>query len=188
METLSALFRDPHVAHQAAGALLDHGLREEQLTLVTLAQDTYDPEHVRGTPDHPEAEISVTTPADAAAGAAIGAGTGLGLGALALAVALFVPGFGWVTGGGALATGLLATLGTTAAGAVTGGVAGYLMDMGMPTEVAQEIKHELGEEGAILSVDIAGGTLTTFEVENILRKYGDPRLVRHHLAITRSQS
>ena len=186
METLSALFRDPQVAHQAAGALLDHGLREEHLPLVTLAKDAHDPEHVRGTAEKPESEVSTTTPADAAAGAAIGAGTGLGLGAVAMAVALFVPGFGWVTGGGALATALLATLGTTAAGAVTGGVTGYLMDMGMPADVAQDLEHVVGDEGAILSVDLAG-TLTSVECEEILAKYGNPRLVRHHLAVTKSQ-
>ena len=39
---------------------------------------------------------------------------------------------------------------------------------------------------AAVSVDLAG-TLTSVECEEILAKYGNPRLVRHHLAVTKSQ-
>src|SRR5205085_9990716 len=76
--------------------------------------------------------LSTTTPADAGVGAAKGAGIGLGVGVLAALASIFVPGFGLVAGGGALATAIAGAVGTTAAGAIAGGVHGYLKDQGVP--------------------------------------------------------
>ena len=45
--------------------------------------------------------------------------------------ALFVPGVGWVLGGGALASAIVGAAAATAAGAAAGGVYGYLKDQGL---------------------------------------------------------
>ena len=179
MTCLSAIFRNPQHAHKAAGALLDHGLSSDRLTLITLHQVPEDPEHVEGETEHPEREITTTTPADAAHGAFKGAGVGLGLGALATLVCLFVPGFGWVTGGGALATALTATLGTTAAGAITGGAVGWLVDQGLPHEIAEDYEQALRDQGALLTVELSDTELSRFEVEGIATKYGAERVAMH---------
>lgn len=86
-----------------------------------------------------ERGITVTTAADAARGAAGGSLWGLGLGVLAGLAALTVPGVGPVLAAGPLWLALTGAAGATAAGAVAGGIAGYLEDQGVPSETA--IRH-----------------------------------------------
>jgi hypothetical protein len=116
--------------------------------------------------------ISTTTPGDAAAGAAKGAGIGLGLGALAALASLMVPGVGLVVGGGALATALAGAAGATAAGAVAGGVHGYLKDQGVPDHIAADYNKAVENGGAVMSINISNSEVTESEVRQILNKYG----------------
>jgi hypothetical protein len=116
--------------------------------------------------------ISTTTPGDAAAGAAKGAGIGLGLGALAALASLMVPGVGLVIGGGALATALAGAAGATAAGAVAGGVHGYLKDQGVPDHIAADYNRSIENGGAVMSINISNSEVTESEVRQILNKYG----------------
>src|SRR5688572_15374801 len=137
--TLYASFSDPEMAEKAIGALLDHGVRGEDVTVVTNEtwsrsrygdfDDDHDADDVE---DHAKAGVTTTTAGDAASGAAKGAGIGLGVGAAAALASMFIPGFGLVMGGGALASALAGLATTTAGGAIAGGATGYLKDQGVP--------------------------------------------------------
>src|SRR6185369_2999416 len=120
--TIYASFADASLAEKAAGALLDFGLRAEDLSIVSSRTDDQemderfdDRELGRNTADEykpkqdstehaAKSGISTTTPGDAASGASKGAGIGLGVGIAAALASIFIPGFGLVAGGGALAT------------------------------------------------------------------------------------
>src|SRR4051812_39165893 len=105
-DTLYASFADPSLAEQAAGALLDHGVKNEDISLVAGEQygrtryanhpavASYTGDLVADDDDAEEAHendpvavakhgITTTTGADAASGALAGAGVGLGIGTLA---------------------------------------------------------------------------------------------------------
>jgi hypothetical protein len=129
-------------------------------------------DHASHTEHAAKSGISTTTGADAAKGAAEGAGIGLGLGVLGGLATLFVPGFGLVLGGGALAAAIAAAAGTTAAGAIAGGVTGYLKDQGMPSEVATDYDTAVQNGGAMLSLNVPSGKLDAAEANEILAKYG----------------
>jgi len=116
--------------------------------------------------------LTTTTGGDAAAGAAKGASIGLGLGVLGGLATLLIPGVGFVTGMGALATAIGAGLGTTAAGAITGGVYGFLKDQGVDEAVAQDYQHAIEHGGAMLSVHVPSGDIDGAAVQDLLNKYG----------------
>lgn len=113
--------------------------------------------------------ISTTTAGDAAKGALGGAGIGLGLGVLLGLAAVAIPGVGLVAGAGALVAGLTAATG--AAGAIAGGVYGYLCDLGLPPETARRLSDNLQAGGPILSITLTG-EIPEGEIVSILRKYG----------------
>lgn len=217
--TLYASFEDASAAEKAAGALLDHGARAEDISIIATeeygrskgvpASTMYDPptdrtraaanigpdEYNTMTVDRETGEvdpmdrdnspvtrdrtedvdaesgISTTTGEDAASGAGKGAAIGAGVGIIAGLAALIVPPFGLVAGGGALATALAGAAGATAAGAIAGGVFGYLKDQGVPEHVARSY-HEVYERGgAILSVHVPSGDVDEAKAESILNKY-----------------
>ena len=167
--TLHASFEDAALGEKAMGALLDHGVEKEDLSaFFPTDYQTEDVHEVRANLNH---GITTTTGADAASGAAKGAGMGLGLGAIATLASLLIPGFGLVTGGGALATAMIAAAGTTAGGAVAGGVAGYLQDQGVDTQVALDSEAALKNGRAVVVVRCPSGKLSEAEISEILVKY-----------------
>lgn len=116
--------------------------------------------------------ISTTTPEDAGEGALKGTGIGLGVGILASLAALAVPGFGIVLGGGALASAIGATALTAGAGAVAGGVTGYLKEQGVPHTDAERYHGTIEDGGAVLSLNLPSGDVNQETAEQILSKYG----------------
>lgn len=214
-QTISAVFLNPDDAERAIGALEDHGLRRDAISVVTAhnqAEANRTPAAEEPTPDGflevqtedpptptdmnsatesrmgtsatsvVEAEgkhgITTTTAADARRGAAEGSVVGLGIGLLAGAAALFVPGVGPVLAAGPLWAALSAALGTTAAGAVAGGVTGYLVDQGVSEETATHFGHAVGGGSIVVSVALEPGR-DTAEVETILAKYGGDAVTAH---------
>lgn len=167
--TLYANFIDAALAEKAMGALLDHGAEREDIS--GFFPKGYQQKDVHEVAPNVKHGITTTTSADAAAGAAAGAGVGLGLGAAAALASLFVPGFGFVTGGGALVTALAAMAGTTVAGAVTGGVAGFLQDQGVDGQIALDSEAALKNGDAVLIVRTPSGPLNDVQVSEILGKY-----------------
>ena len=121
---------------------------------------------------HAKGGISTTTPADSASGAVKGAAIGLGLGAAAALASIAIPGFGLITGGGALATAIAGAVGTTAAGAVAGGVHGYLKDQGVPEEAAWDYNQTYESGGAILACQAPSGDLDEATIQELMTKYG----------------
>jgi len=177
MSTLYASFVDAAAAERAAGALLDRGAVAEDLSIV--ANEAYNSARsINANAKALDAEhgakigLSTTTPGDVAAGAVKGAAIGLGVGIAAALAAVFLPGVGLVIGGGALATALAGGAATTLAGAAAGGVAGYLVDQGVPMEMATRYSADFVQGGAILAVAIPTGNMPTGVVEETLVKYG----------------
>ncbi|CAN5373262.1 hypothetical protein BH11ARM1_BH11ARM1_10540 [soil metagenome] len=225
--TIYASFPNADDAQKAAGALMDHGVPAENISLIIskevekehlefshpqiLVRDhgtSYiaDPmdNSLRDTPiaiapglgdqdeivdsemaSHPavagpivetekhaeDTGITTTTLPDAASGAAKGALWGVGVGALAAVAALAVPGFGIILGGGALAAGVAALVGTAGAGAVAGGVVGYLKDQGVPAEHIPHYKDAIDAGGALLAIHLEP-TDDRLELEQVIQKYG----------------
>jgi hypothetical protein len=159
------------MAEKAGGALLDHGVKSEHLSIVfpegytATEHDEHDPEKKA------EHGITTTTGADAGSGAAKGAGIGLGAGVLAALAAVFIPGVGLVLGGGALALAIGGAAGATAAGAVAGGVTGYLKDQGVPESEVERYTNTLAGGGAFLTVTPIDEKIDYATIESVIRKY-----------------
>lgn len=168
--TLHASFEDAAQGEKAMGALLDHGVAREDLS--GFFPEDYQTQNVHEVAANLKHGITTTTAADAASGAAKGAGIGLGVGAIATLATLLIPGFGIITGGGALVTALLATAGTTAGGAVAGGVGGYLQDQGVDSKVAVDTESALRHGRAVIVVKCPGPEIGQGAIEEILTKYG----------------
>jgi stress response protein YsnF len=159
-----ASFDDFHSAEKAVGALLDHGMDHQDVSLIAQRSDI-------GQELNAEHGVTTTTGADAAAGAGKGAGVGLAVGSLGALASLLIPGFGLVLGGGALATALATAAGTTAAGALAGGVAGFLEDQGVEADTARDYARHVEQGGAVIQVRLPSGELSEAEGEQILHKY-----------------
>ena len=212
--TLYASFADATLAERATGALLDYGVRAEDISLVSKSIDpaigdrayvdravrtevidrsgiheqvvdrtpinepvvgrtaAVDAAEESREPDlSAKSGLSTTTPEDAAAGAAKGAGIGLGVGALAAIASIFIPGFGLVAGGGALATAIAGAAAATAGGAIAGGVHGYLKDQGIPEESISMFAEDYHAGGAILAITVPSNNVDEATAERILSKY-----------------
>lgn len=187
VETIYASFTDPADAERAVGALLDHGVREQDISLVSHEAQRRDAMHADLDEDDRDEDpvaaakhgISTTTGADAASGAITGAGVGLGVGAVAAIASMFLPGVGLITGGGALASALAGAAATTAAGGVVGGVTGYLKDQGVPETHAAQYHEVVSGGGAVIAVHAPSGDVGHAEVHEVLSKYGGRDIGRY---------
>jgi hypothetical protein len=185
--SIYASFATADMAEQAIGALLDHGVRGEDIGVVfhedySHVQTSDTSEESREIRNTAEQGLTTTTPQDAASGAAKGAGIGLGVGVLAGLATLIVPGFGIVLGGGALAAALGAAVGTTAAGAVAGGAYGYLRDQGVEEATIHRYSTVLSGGGAIVSVVVPSNDVDGATIEGVLAKYGGADVARNRPA------
>lgn len=193
MNTIYASFPSVETAERAAGALIDHGVRPEDVSFVanrtfpdgeqavvdssdgrTVYMDANDVDEIKEVNEAESAAkhgISTTTAADVSAGAVKGVAWGAGAGVLAAIASLFVPGVGWVLGGGTLATAVIGAAATTAAGAAAGGVYGYLRDQGLPEELIVSYTTTLTEGGAILAVNAPSGEVDQATIQALLGKY-----------------
>lgn len=153
--TMQEVLRDPHLA--AAERMSQSAYAE------TRAEDHEELPAKNG--------ISITTGSDAAAGAIKGAEWGLGVGVISALAALFIPGFGLILGGGALAGAVAGAVASAGAGAAAGAVTGYLKDQGMEETVARHY-GAVAAEGALLEVTLPSGDVTEETARDVLRKYG----------------
>jgi len=167
MSTMYATFVDGAMANRAVGALIDHGALRETISLVA----TKDHQHYWMPEEQGDGTVTTTSGRDAAVGASKGAGIGLAVGVIAGLACLTIPGFGIVVGGGALATALAAATGTMAAGAVAGAVEGYLVDQGVPGDIAIDYKEALENGSGLLAITLPSGTVDSLAARDILNKY-----------------
>lgn len=176
MKNTYATFTDPLMAEKAGGALLDHGVDPGHISILLPKLDgSGTSENVLGEEKigrTAETGITTTTMGDAASGSAKGAGIGLAAGALAAVACVFIPGVGLVLGGGALALAIGGVAGTTAAGAIAGGVTGFLKDQGVPDDAIDYYHKVLVNGGAMISVSPTTETIDAATIESVLRKYG----------------
>ena len=168
-ETIYARFDDYKLAEKAVGAMLDHGLDKDDVTLMMPDGSTRSGEDHES---HAKNGITTTTGSDAASGAAKGGAVGAVVGALAALASLAIPGFGVVIGGGALATAIASAVGTAAAGAVAGGVTGFLKDQGIAEPVARKYEDALKNGGAVVALNLPSGKLTRMQADELMAKYG----------------
>ena len=115
--------------------------------------------------------LTTSTQGEAILGVAKGAGIGLGIGVAAALVSILVPGFGLVSGGGALADALIGAAGALAAGAVVGGVTGYLIDHGVDDVPAKHYTAVYEHGGAILTVVSPSNDVDDKTIKCLLNKY-----------------
>jgi hypothetical protein len=175
-----ALFETRDAARQAIHALRDHGVSEGRIDV--LAADEREGRSVEDRDSRmadsdlgKDEGLSVTTAGDAAQGAATGAALGAGAGIAGALASIFVPGFGLVWASGVLAKALGVVALAMAGGAVAGGLAGYLIDLGVPSPEAEAYADGL-RHGSILVAVHTCGEYPPDDIERIGDKYGGHRI------------
>ena len=111
---------------------------------------------------------------DAGSDAVKGALGGAGIGAILGVAALAIPGVGPLAAAGAIASTAIpgaAVLGA-GAGAVAGGLGGYLKDHGVSDDDATYYEGRINDGGIFVSVDADDGSLAADEVREILMRNG----------------
>lgn len=172
-----ASFNDTTMAKDAVGALLDHGVDKDDITLVLPVNPERDldeeTERAENTLESAASGITTTTRDDAMVGATKGAFVGFGVGSIAALASILIPGVGLIVGGGALAMALVGAGAATVAGSVAGGVVGYLKDQGVPEEESQRFSNVYEQGGAILNVSAPSNGVSPMTIEEVLAKYGE---------------
>jgi hypothetical protein len=155
MTQVTHVYDDASTAREVVSALEDAGFTSSEISLVTQRGDG----------------VKTTTADDdhdgAKTGATIGLVAGTGAGLLASLGVLAIPGIGPLVAAGVLAT----TLATAAAGTVTGGLLGALVDYGVSPEHAEVYAENVRRGGTLVSVRADGERLS--EAEEIMQEY-DP--------------
>ncbi|MEQ1935716.1 MAG: hypothetical protein ABL962_17810 [Fimbriimonadaceae bacterium] len=170
-DNIFASLPDAESATKAIGALLDHGVQPVDMSILMKSLPSIEGE-AHDVREQAQKGITVTTVGDAATGAIKGAGIGLGLGAVAAVASVALPGVGIVLGGGALAAAIAGLAGAAAAGAVAGGVTGFLVDQGVEPHHVQSLTAAIDTGGALVGVSCPSGDADGFHIRSILEKYG----------------
>lgn len=173
MRTIFFSFDESEQAARALGSLQDTGVSPHHMSLVVSPRDLksiYSPRAVVAAMEATEG-ISMTTADDAATGTLKGSALGLAGGFLGGLASLFIPGYGLVLGGGALATASAAALGTGAGGALSGCVYGYLRDQGLEQETISTYERHMKAGGALIAIDLEATQIPQEKIERVVAKY-----------------
>lgn len=157
--TIYATFKDPKQAEKAAGALMDRGLRPEDLSIINSQQRS--------------------EPSLAGSAALKGSAWGVGIGTVAAAASLLVPGVGLVVGGGALATAIAGTAASAGAGAAGSVLTGYFKHQGADSQVAAEYERTIRLGGAVLGATLPSGGVDEGRAWEVLTKYAGQHVISH---------
>ena len=171
------VFSTADAAEHAIAALKDHGVATEDISVLHSADGSGAPD-VEGVADH---ALTSTSSGDVVAGALKGGSAGLLLGVIGGALAITIPGIGPVLAAGPLWGAISAALATTAAGAVSGGTVGFLVDQGVAEETATRYHDAVAQGGILVSVHSAHITDTDATV--LLEKYGATQVEGHAAGI-----
>jgi hypothetical protein len=155
MTQVTHIYDSASTAREVVSALEEAGFTSSEISVVTQKGDGL-----------------TTTDADddndgAKTGATIGLVAGTGAGLLASLGVLAIPGIGPLVAAGVLAT----TLATAAAGTLTGGLLGALIDYGVSPEQAEVYAENVRRGGTLVSVKADGERLS--EAESIMQDF-DP--------------
>ena len=148
MTQVTHVYDSASTAREVVAALEEAGYTSSEISVVTQKGDGL-----------------TTTDADddsdgAKTGATIGLVAGTGAGLLASLGVLAIPGIGPLVAAGVLAT----TLATAAAGTLTGGLLGALIDYGVSPEQAEVYAENVRRGGTLVSVKADGARLSEAEI------------------------
>lgn len=172
-EQVYGVFNNVPNAEHAIAALKDHGVRGNEVSVIRRSDGIGLPQ-VERLADH---AMTTTSADDVMAGAAKGGAAGLAIGVLAGAVALTVPGIGPILAAGPLWAAFGTVLTATAAGVISGGVVGFLVDQGLPAEAAQRYGDALNR-GDIL-VAVRSNAISNEDARMLFDKYGATDIEEH---------
>jgi len=167
-QTVVATFDSRDRAERAVNELRNEGFHTNEISVV--ARDD------RREEDRPQVDTTATgrrtdrmTDQDLSGGTTTGAAVGAGAGLLASAGALAIPGIGPILAAGPLAA--------TLSGAVTGGLAGGLVDFGIPEARGRELENEVrsGRALAFVETDREGSD----RAREVLKRAGARRVEVH---------
>lgn len=150
MSTVVGVFEAHDRAKEAIEALEEQGFSEDELSIV--ARQNQNDESEQGTMEGDGVGDGI------AWGGGLGAVGGIlaGLGALA------IPGIGPIVAAGPIAAGL--------SGAVAGGIAGGLIDLGIPEAEGQRFEEDVKEGRLLAVVECEGDDVV--QAEQLLQRYG----------------
>ncbi|PZN08811.1 MAG: hypothetical protein DIU69_09500 [Bacillota bacterium] len=152
-KTVIGSFDSRQDAEQAVDALRERGVKEDDISLVSRD------DRQRSRKGSQDGSMSNGSVGD---GAAWGAGIGAGAGLLASAGALAIPGIGPLLAAGPLAA--------TLSGAAAGGLAGGLMDWGIPEQEARDFEAKVQQGKTLCAVRCDDRQVDA--VAEILRQHG----------------
>jgi len=155
MTQVTHVYDDAATAREVVAALEEAGFSSSEISIVAQRDGTG---IVSSTADDHDG---------ATTGATIGLVAGTGAGLLASLGVIAIPGIGPLVAAGILAT----TLATAAAGTLTGGLLGALVDYGVSPEHAEVYAENVRRGGTLVSVKAEGERLS--EAEEIMQDY-DP--------------
>ncbi len=161
MPTVIGSFSSADDAEQAIGALKDDGFDEQEISLVALdSESEFGQDDGRGVLSMGQDLTSGTT-----TGGALGGIAGLlaGVGALA------IPGIGPIIAAGPIAAGL--------SGAVVGGIAGGLLDLGVPEDRGQYYEDRVREGDVLVALNADDQEVD--RAAQIMRDYGADDVETH---------
>ncbi|HEY8416697.1 MAG TPA: hypothetical protein VIK93_01535 [Limnochordales bacterium] len=166
MATTIGVFDSHDQAERAVRKLRESGFTEKEVSLVARGHGDKGGRRGRGDMEAGDEGMGAQNVSD---GAAWGGGIGALGGLLAGAGALAIPGIGPIVAAGPLAAAL--------SGAVAGGVAGSLLDMGIPEERGRQLEEEV-KQGRLLCV-VEADSDRVKEAAQILRETGARNVETH---------
>ena len=161
-KTVVGVFKSESDAERAVGSLRENGFRDQEISIVAKDEG----KRRQGNQGGQNRGMQDDGISDGlASGAAWGGLAGLALGAGALAI----PGLGPIVAAGPIAAALT--------GAATGGLAGGLIDWGIPEESGRQLQEEV-RRGNILAI-LQCGEEKVDKAANILRENGAKNVESH---------
>ena len=173
---ISAVFDDQSEAETAIRELRSAGVDTGRLSVIGRDEG-------RTTVSDGSGQV---TDDDAGGDAVKGALGGAGIGALLGVAALAIPGVGPLAAAGAIASSAIpgaAAIGA-GAGALAGGLTGFLKDHGVSDEDASYYEGRINEGGIFVSVDARDGDIPVDQVREILARNGGHSATQPRMAST----
>lgn len=164
MSTVIGVFENQSQAEKAVNKIREAGITEEKISIVAKKDNVE-----KGQSGQDQGNEATLTDQNLSGGTTTGGVLGGLAGILGGAGALAIPGVGPILAAGPIAAGLT--------GAVAGGIAGGLIDMGIPEERGQHYEEQV-KQGKILAAVEADQTKIE-DVSNFLRQNGASDVESH---------
>ena len=163
-QIISAVFDDRSEAEAAVRELRSAGVDSNLLSVIGRDEG-------RTTVSDGSGEAVDDNSAGAAAGGAL---AGAGIGAMLGVAALAIPGVGPLVAAGAIASSAIpgAVAIGAGAGALTGGLTGFLADHGVSDDDAEYYEGRINEGGIFVSADVSDGDVNAETVREIFLRNG----------------